>query len=59
MCSGIKVTCSFMMNCHAIIRINVCNGSLIYNQNDKLRHIDDSIFTVISSLPLYSFVSLY
>ena len=25
MCSGIKVTCSFMMNCHAIIRINVCN----------------------------------
>ena len=26
MCSGIKeVTCSFMMNSHAIIRINVCN----------------------------------
>jgi len=25
MCSGIKVTCSFVMNCHAIIRIHVCN----------------------------------
>jgi len=49
MCSGIKVTCSFTMNCHAIIHINVCNWFTHLQPELQTRHIDDSIFTVHSS----------
>jgi len=48
MCSGIKVTCSFMMNCHAIIRINVCNWfTHLQPEWQTTCHIDDSIFSVM------------
>ena len=47
MCNGIKVTCSFMMNCHAIIHINVCNWfTHLQPEWQTTCHIDDSIFTV-------------
>ena len=48
MCSGFKVTYSFMMNSH-VISISLCViGSLICNQSDKLHicHNNDPIFTV-------------
>jgi len=47
MCSGIKVTCSFMMNCHVIIRIHVCNWfTHLQPEWQTICHIDHPIFTV-------------
>ena len=47
MCSGIKVTCSFMMNCHVIICINVCNWfSHLQPEWQTICQIDYPIFTV-------------
>jgi len=47
MCSGIKVTCSFLINCHTIIRINACNWfTHLQPESQTTCHIDDSIFTV-------------
>ena len=49
-CSGIKVTCSFMMNCNVIIRVHVCNW--FTHQNDKLYGI-----MTIPFLPCISYYS--
>ena len=53
MSSGIKVTFSFMMNCHAIIYINVCNWfTHLQPERQTTCHIDDSIFTVMCTAGL-------
>jgi len=44
MCSGIKVTCSLMMNCHVIICINVCNW---------FTHLQPELY-VILMIPYYN-----
>ena len=57
MCSGIKVTCSFTMNCHAIIHINVCNW--FTHPQPELQttcHIDNPTFTVLYSPVVHFYV---